>query len=158
MKIATPPPVTLVQVPDDLADHLRDLEKWARDNRRDALRETVAFWILKGPAIVASTSAGLLAHFQMPAVSLTLGVLSSVCMLIDSVQPRGLLKSTHTRALHDIRNLTTRMATEWRSRSDHADPLTVARKIIADSEKERNRIATYVRDAEAAMGNLAPKA
>lgn len=154
MKLAAAPAFERDQevMPLELDAHINDLERWARGAQVDARRDSIAFWVLKAPAIIGSATAGLFAHLGLTNASLILATCSSVCIFVDGLHPRGQLRNTHLRALHDIRNLTNRMLGEWRSRSESAPPTTAAREIIRRSEAERDRIARYVRDAEAALG------
>jgi len=137
----------------DLQDHLNELEDWAQANRRDARRDSIAFWSLKAPAIMASASAALLAQFGLTTVSVVAGAIASVCVIIDGIHPRGMLRNTHMRAYHDIGILHNKMVAEWRSRSVTAKDDNIARRIIRDSEAERERISAYIRDAETALSH-----
>jgi len=138
-------------MPDDLRDELRELEKWAKDNKRGATKDGQAFWTLKIPAILASASAGVWAYYDLKIVSVIVGAIASVCVIIDGIHPRGMLRNTHLRAYHDIRILATRMVSEWRGRRQNVIEIAIARKIIRDAESERQRIAVYIRDAETAL-------
>jgi hypothetical protein len=134
-----------------LYEHLKELEAWAKGNKKDATRDAVAFWSLKVPAILAAASAGIWAHWEWTAASVIAGAIASLCVIIDGIHPRGMLRNTHLRAYHDLRMLTSRMMTLWRSRSPDTNPGNVARKIIREAEQERHRIAVYLRDAETAL-------
>jgi hypothetical protein len=138
-------------MPADLENTLRELEEWAQANRRDASRDLKAFWALKIPAIVASASAGVWAHLELPTVSVLFGAVASVCVIVDGIQPRGMLRNTHLRAFHDLRILATKMVAEWRGRASNAHADNMARRIIRNAEAERERIAHYIRDAETAL-------
>jgi len=105
----------------------------------------------KIPAILASASAGVWAQFNLTAVSVIFGAIASVCVIIDGIHPRGMLRNTHLRAYHDLRILTTQMMTEWRARNTNARDDNTARRIIQGAQKERQRIAIYIRDAETAL-------
>ena len=130
-------------------DHLTELEQWAKANQRDARHDAVAFWALKIPAIVASASAGISAQYHLTNFSLFAAAIASFCVIVDGIQPRGILRNIHLRAYHDIRFLTSHMMTQLRSSEDR--PENAVRKIIRDSEPERKRIAAYIRDAESAL-------
>jgi hypothetical protein len=138
-------------MPADLRDQLLELEQWARGNNADARWDTLAFWALKVPAIAASASAGVLAHFGLTTVSVVAGAVASLCVVVDGIHPRGMLRNVHLRAYHDIRILTNRMMAEWRSRNANAKGENIARRIIKDAGDERQRIAAYIRDAETAL-------
>lgn len=129
--------------------HLAELEQWAEANRKEARNDAMAFWALKIPAIVASASAGIWAHFNLITVSVIAGAIASLCVIIDGIHPRGMLRNTHLRAFHDLRILISRMTSQLRSSS--GQPENTVRKIIRESEPERVRIATYIRDAETAL-------
>jgi len=92
-----------------------------------------------------------LAHFELTTVSVFAGAIASLCIIIDGIHPRGMLRNTHLSAYHDIRILMSNMVAEWRSRSGSAKEDNVARRIIRDAETERQRVAAYVRDAETAL-------
>jgi hypothetical protein len=111
----------------------------------------VAFWTLKIPAVLASASAGVWAHFGLTGVSVVAGAMASLCVIIDGVHPRGMLRNTHLRAYHDIRILISRMTDQWRTRASNANEQNTIRGIIRNSIAERERIAKYVRDAETAL-------
>jgi hypothetical protein len=146
------------EMPADLVQHLQELEAWASANSADALRDTWAFWALKLPAIFASASAGVLAHFNLITVSVVAGAIASVCVIVDGLHPRGILRNMHLRAYHDIRLLTTHIVAGWRSRGARSKPESVARRLIQSTENERQRIATYIRNAETALNTNAEDA
>jgi hypothetical protein len=138
-------------MPADLRDQLLELEEWAGANKGDAVRDSMGFWGLKLPAILASASAGVWAHFDLTTVSVFAGAIASLCVIIDGIHPRGMLRNTHLRAYHDIRIMISGMVADWRSRSANAKDENIARKIIREAESERQRIAAYIRDAETAL-------
>lgn len=149
---AVPPSTNLIDaMPAELQSHFEELEQWAIANRNDARHDTFAFWALKAPAILTAASAGVWALFALETVSVISGAIASVCVIIDGVLPRGMLRNIHLRAFHDIRILSSRMMSEWRSRRPNANDDETARSIIRRGEKERQRIATYIRDAETAL-------
>jgi hypothetical protein len=152
---AAAPAAGVQKIPDELLQQLIELERWAVANRDDAKRDAIAFWSLKVPAILASAGAGVMAHFDLSTTSVIAGAIASACILVDGVHPRGTLRNLHLRAHHDIRILASNMVVQWRSRDAVTDEQEVARRIIRDAEKERRRIAGYVRDAETALGNKA---
>jgi hypothetical protein len=152
-----PPPIEIRSafedspLPTDLGNYISELEEWAKGNKRDAYYDALAFWSLKVPAMLSAASAGVWAHFELTTVSVIAGAIASLCVIIDGVHPRGMLRNIHLRAYHDLRNLTTKMVSAWRTRNRNAKEDTVVTKIIKDSETERDRIAAYIRDAETAL-------
>jgi hypothetical protein len=95
------------------------------------------------------------AHFELTTISVVAGAIASLCVIIDGIHPRGMLRNIHLRAYHDLRFLSSRMMTAWRTRSGNAKPITAARKIIRDAEAERQKIANYLREAETALNDKA---
>jgi hypothetical protein len=84
-------PMPRPEDPELLKDHLARLEQWAQDNKRDARNDTWAFWSLKLPAILASTSAIIWVKFNVGTASVIAGAIASICVLIDGIHPRGTL-------------------------------------------------------------------
>lgn len=137
-----------------LAAHIASLEKWALANERDARRDMWSFWALKIPAILAASAGGILAQYGWASAGAILGVIASVSVIIDGIYPRGMLHNTHVRAVHDLRDLTNHMWVTLDSTAGPADE--IVRTIIRDSEKKRQEIAAYVRDAEIALNYKGP--
>jgi hypothetical protein len=135
------------KIPLELRQHLEELEQWAIGNYKDGRKDTIAFWSLKAPAIIAAAGAGV-----WTSASPVLGAIASVCVVIDGLHPRGMLRKTHLEAFHDIRILTNKMMTQWRTKSKEADADKMARRIVRAAEAPRDRIAAYVRNAETALG------
>lgn len=134
-----------------LRAQLKDLSDWAIANQNDAKKDTIQFWLLKIPAIITSASAGIFAHYELTALSVIAGAIASICIAIDGIQPRGMLKSIHTRAFHDISILVNSMKMQWRTRDMSADPEEKAQEIMRASDDEWKRIAKYISDAESAI-------
>lgn len=137
-----------------LAAHIASLERWALANERDARRDMWSFWALKIPAILAASAGGILAQYGWAPAGAILGVIASVSVIIDGIYPRGMLHNTHVRAVHDLRDLTNHMWVTLDSTAGPADE--IVRTIIRDSEKKRQEIAAYVRDAEIALNYKGP--
>jgi hypothetical protein len=140
-------------LPRDLCNHLIEFAQWAELNKKDARNDTIAFWALKLPAVFAAASAGVWAHFDVTGASVVAGAIASLCVIIDGIHPRGLLRNTHLKAYHDIRDLTAKAITEWRTRNRSSNDETVVRTIIQGIESQRRAIAAYIRDAETALNS-----
>jgi hypothetical protein len=132
-----------------LEDQLSELEEWAEENRKDARRDALLFWSLKVPAIFAAASSGVWAHLGWTWPGVICGAIASFCIVVDGIQPRGALRNTHLRAVHEIKMLISKMTSEFRSSAEQHDELV--RGLIRDSQAERQRIAAYIRDAETAF-------
>jgi hypothetical protein len=143
-------------LPPDLQYLINELKYWAKANKRDAIRDAIAFWSLKLPAMISAASSGVWAYLDLPIVSVISGAIASLCVIMDGVHPRGMLRNTHLRAVHDLRNLVAKMMTQWRTRNRQAKEFTVISRIISEAEPERQRIAKYLRDAETSLENSQP--
>jgi hypothetical protein len=144
-------PASLRDAPPELVERMRYYDDWAKANQRDARRDAWAFWGLKIPAIVASASAGICAYFQLTPVSVIGGGIATFCVIVDGVLPRGLLRNTHLRAVHDLRNLVADMVNQWETRSDGVSDREHSKRILSIAHVERQRIAQYIRDAEVSL-------
>jgi hypothetical protein len=145
-----PSAATLDQdMPDELRQELDAVGKWATANKADAIRDRVAFWILKCPAILVSASAGVLAHFKLDELAMIAAGIASACVLIDGLRPRGLLFSIHSRASHDLFKMHADMLSEWRKgKLKGLATRRLAAEIIAKFAPARTRIAAYLAQAE----------
>src|SRR5436305_80545 len=79
-----------------MLDYLRNLEAWAEANKKDARRDSIKFWSLKGPAILVVSSSGLLATMHLPvAIPLIFGLIGGLCVALDGVLRPGILHKVH---------------------------------------------------------------
>ncbi|SEH04722.1 Uncharacterised protein [Candidatus Venteria ishoeyi] len=137
--------------PHELRSYIEELEEWSKENKKEATLDTFAFWSLKLPAIIVAATTGLWAHYELEHISIISGSVASICIAIDGIHPRGLLRNTHLRAHHDIRSLLTIIVNKWRMRNSKAKLENIMREIIRDSEPKREEIAKYIREAETAL-------
>jgi hypothetical protein len=144
MKVAAQTTFVDPKVPDELRSVLREIERWSIDNKRDAQRDLLAFWAFKTPAIFASASAGLWAHFGFDDIGLIAGVLAMVCVALDGIVHPGLLYNMHQRAHHELENLRAAMMNQWRTRDRTRNQEDVAITIIRSASEARARMAAYV--------------
>jgi hypothetical protein len=156
-----PPPMADRTMSGTIISQLIQLEYWTLGNLQDARRDTLRFWLLKLPAILSSVSAGILAYLKWDTPALMIGAVGSLCVLIDGVYPSGMLRNVHLRAVHDIRSLQNKIQADWLkgyasidkqgpSLEQEIDKLTA--KIVKNAQKESERIACYLRDAETSLG------
>ena len=92
-------------MPPELRDQLRELEKWALANKGDATRDAMAFWGLKLPAILASASAGVWAHFELTTVSVLAGAIASLCVNPSEILGPALQQLDMLNAARELRDL-----------------------------------------------------
>lgn len=151
-----PRPNDLNEMPKILRDQLRELETWAQENRSDARKDAIRFWVLKIPAVIISASAGIFAYFKWEAGAVIASAIASICVLIDGLSPGGALRNSHYKAFLDLRKLQQSIQARWRVESWKATgedaEKELAAKIIKNAQKEIERVATYLRDAESALG------
>ena len=145
-----------VEMPPELTSQINHYETWALNNKNDAKRDAILFWILKIPAILFSVSAGLFAHFDIKLLPILAGAIASLCVLIDGLNPRGRLRNIHLKAHHDLRNLQHTIITEWKKVSVVKPTVDESAKraaeILEEAHKESERIADYIKNAETALG------
>lgn len=130
-------------------EEMRELKKWARKNEKKATRDKMGFWLFKLPAILVSASAATLAYYKLDSwATITAGV-SSMCVLIDGLVPRGMLYGIHSKAAADIHDLHAKMASQYRQGMlRDEEPRFLAAKILDGSLEERHRINDYVKQAK----------
>lgn len=111
--------------------------------------------------MLASVSAGILAYFQWDAPALFIGAIGSLCVLVDGVYPSGMLRNAHLRSVHDLRRLQHKIQADWASgyaslnkqgKNFDREFDKLSARVIESTHKEFERIADYVRDAEASLG------
>jgi len=158
--IKSPIPVSISNLdpnmPSDLKTQIKELDSWALENLKESRRDTIKFWLLKIPAILASASAGISAYYGWDVIALVLGAVGSICVLIDGIYPSGMLRNVHVRAYYDIKSLEQTMIADWRigrlnnkGKSDSYNELAV--KILKGSQDRIKEITTFIKDAEAAL-------
>jgi hypothetical protein len=154
--LTSPSEMELESMPAILLLQLQELESWALANRKDSRRDAVRFWVLKIPAVVVASCAGIFAFFSWEAGAVVASAVASICVLIDGLNPGGALRNAHYQAFYDLRNLQQEMRVQWRIQSWKAKEddarNELAAHIIEDSKMEISRIAASLRDAESALG------
>ncbi|MGJ0484357.1 MAG: hypothetical protein ACR65R_07470 [Methylomicrobium sp.] len=160
MAISPPPyPRRDTNIPAIIVDEIKELEDWAIQNLKDSKKERFRYWLLKLPALLASSGAGLFAYFKFDIGALIIGAIGSICVLIDGLYPSGTLRNVHLRAHHDLRALQQRIAAEWRiaalennSNSNVSLQDSLSAQILKKAQMEKERIGSYIRDAETSLG------
>lgn len=143
--------VVVPDLPPVLTEMIADLEDWARRCKEDAKKDAVKFWALKLPAIVISASSGLLAHLRIE-VGAMAGIVASVCVLVDGLLRAGALRTVHVRATFDLKTLKHEIIARWRAGSLRGNSLNeLVATIVEATDKERKRIATYIKAEETAI-------
>ncbi|MDP4490142.1 hypothetical protein QDG88_19715 [Pseudoalteromonas piscicida] len=119
---------TISNMPQELSEKFHELKLWSKTNKSDANYHRFIFWSLKVTAILCSTSAGIIAFFEIPLLSLVVGAIGTVCILIDGLRPRGNLYKAKLEAQYNIEALASELVDEWRA-SDKESPQEVSRLI-----------------------------
>jgi hypothetical protein len=140
-------------IPAELREYLQELEMWAQLNQRDLRGDTLAYWLLKVPAILASACSGILTASDVAILPGVLAALASACVLIDAFQPRGQLRNAHLRAIYDIRSLEHQIVSRWRVGSLRGVPDNkLAADILEESQQKQRKIEAELRAAETPIG------
>jgi hypothetical protein len=137
-----------------IQEQLDYLESWTNQNIIEARKDWWRFWVFKIPAIICSVSITAFESFGYGNIVIVLGVISALCIGIDSTFPGGQLHNVHKRAANETRRLQHDVITKWRQvQFDESKSVNVAIKTILDEiQIERTRIDKYVTDAEASLG------
>jgi hypothetical protein len=140
-------------MPLEMRKYLQQLEVWALANKKDAQRDTLKFWSLKAPAIMAASLSGVLGTLHLPAaIPILIGVIGSICVAFDGIVHPGKMHAFHIRALCDLRTLENSIQNQWDiDRLRHINSGESAAKILEDAEKKRLEISEYLKDAEGSI-------
>ena len=163
IRVEAPPPVVAPDVsPDDSSEsealelprsvinYIKELEKWAQDNKKDEEKDRVKFWSLKVPAVLASilASVGI-----TPLVTTVVAIISGICIALDGFIKPGMLRNVHHRAFFDLRGVQLDMRDKWTIGClDKEDKKSLEKKIVEYAMSQRNRIQQYLMDAETRFG------
>src|SRR5206468_6308994 len=146
------PPTDFSVMPAELAAFLRELESWVQANAADATRATVRFWPLKVPAALSSGASAILALLGLKLISAIAGAIAGLCVVVDGVNPGGLLRNAFLRAVHELRELENDVLSRWRVGTLRGEePQKLAADILEGSRSEYKRIAEELRIAETAF-------
>jgi hypothetical protein len=138
---------------EQISQEIQELEQWAALNERDARRDDRRFWMLKIPALVASSFAGVFGYFDLHAATILSGAVGSFCVLADGLNPGGMLRNVHVRAVFDLRQLENDLKTRLRFLDPADDSLGRLRGEVSRAvQSERHRIGTYLKEAESNLG------
>jgi hypothetical protein len=138
-------------------EQLRILERYAEHNLRHAHRDRARFWAFKLPALTCAAGTTAFATLHVTSATIILGGIATICIGVDGVWPGGMLHNTHLRAAREVRRLQHEILTEWRraqvqSGNSPADLRSAVGRILSMVGKERQRIDSYVTDAETSLG------
>ena len=142
------------KMPVELVGQLSLIRDWAWANRDEAKRETVWFWLLKIPVIVASAGYGAMLKFDWQWELAACGALASACVLIDGLSRPGALRNFHHKAYFELSALADDILAQWQIAvlGGEKDHNTLAAKLIAEARVRKEKIASYLADAEATLG------
>jgi hypothetical protein len=144
-------------LPPVLAEKVRAFEEWAVKNEREAQQDTISFWMLKIPAMVISASSGLLALTGSKLLAAIAGIVASLCVLIDGLNPRGRLRNAHRLALYDLRNFQSRLVTPWQAGIlEGKEPNALTADLLKQAQVELERVSAYLVKAEELVASKSP--
>lgn len=135
-----------------LNQELAELEGWALANHSDSTRDKLAFWSLKGPAIVCSVCTAVFEALGWSVPVMVVGIVTGVCVAIDGALPRGQLHNVHVRAVHELRALQYEVRNAFQQAEFRGDLQQVFPDILQHIADRRKAITGYLVVAEAALG------
>ena len=140
-------------MPPQMVEYIEGLKAWADANKKDARRDSIKFWSLKGPAIVVASSSGLLATLHLSTtISILFGLIGGICVALDGIIRPGIMHKTHIRAVHDLLFLANNIRSQWNISylsGKHSGPN--AAEILETAEKKKQEIACYLKAEESDM-------
>jgi hypothetical protein len=151
---ALPPASIRIPIPRELAEQIDGINQWAKANRREARWESVWFWALKVPVIVATAGYGLLAKNVSAEGIAWVGAISAGCVLVDGLLRPGILRNFHHRAYFELRTLADDLFDQWDAAALLGDERhnVIASRLIEDARKRKAKVAAYLADAESSLG------
>ena len=136
---------------------LDQLKTWAKNNELDARKDKRNFWALKIPAIVGGLSISALDYFGYGSAVIVVGLITSICVAIDGVHPRGSLYNVHKKAANELYGLQDKLGSQLdQLRIKHHDLdneqcRTDASLLLMNIQKEKDRINKYITSVEAGL-------
>ena len=146
-----------------IEEELVQIRKWALGNEKDAAKDRRNFWMLKIPAIICGIGASTLEAFNVGWAVIVVGFITSICVAIDGLHPRGRLYNVHKRATNELFGLHERLISKWyqlRLLNDETDGNEESNNnkfredsaaLLANIQKEKDRISQYITAAEAGL-------
>jgi hypothetical protein len=139
-------------------DQIAELERWALANLARDRRDKLRFWILRGVAFLGAAGAAVAAGFAIPKLAIVLAGLAALSVAIDAAWPSGVLKNSHQRAVHDLRELQNTLKLRWdKVRLAHPDPnarerIAHALALLDSVQAKRDEIGKYLGTSEPSPG------
>jgi hypothetical protein len=135
-----------------LQAYVQKLEVWALQNQADARQDTIRFWALKLPAILFSAASSILILLKLEVVAAIAAAVATICVLIDGVNPGGMLRNAHLKAVHELRSLQHEVVAQWQVGSLRGEPASeLAASILSSGQATWARIGADLRAAETAF-------
>jgi hypothetical protein len=139
-------------------DQIADLERWAVATEARERRESLRFWILRGGAFLSAVAATIVSALgDMRAATILAGA-AALFVAIDAAWPGTSLRSTHKRAVYDLRSLQGTVKLKWdKVRLAYPNP-TGARRVanalalLDANQAKRDDIGRYLGSAESSTG------
>ena len=142
-----------------LINQIETLVDWGKQNRREARNDKIKYWCFKLPALVCATGSSVLEWHNFHGMVVILSAVAALCIAIDSALPRSHLHNVRKRAEHDLLRLANEMAIERDKINSSHPPLDDSQlsdrvhSLLDKITAERARVSTYLKEAEAALGD-----
>lgn len=136
---------------------LIQLIEWAHVNKLDAKKDKRDFWSLKIPAIIGGFGVSALQAFDYGSAVIILGLITSVCVAIDGVHPRGSLYNVHKKAANELYGLQDKLGGQLSQlrlkypNLDNDQCRSEASMLLIEIQKEKDRINKYLTSVEASL-------
>lgn len=145
-------------------EQIEALEDWANATQKEANRDLLLFWVLKGGAAIIAASTSVLELFGAGRVVILLGFVSAALITVDGLRPRGLLHNARLAAVFEIRDLQNLAITRWQQAQlshakDSLDLRQEARGILGLIDRNRRSISAKLKADEAnlSVSQVRPK-
>jgi hypothetical protein len=137
-------------MPKALRDELSGLESWAKINNKAAQSDSKKFWILKGPAILFSTTGVLLSYYRYADGAMFIGAFCAILVLLDGILRPGIMRNARYLAYFESRELQASIVAKWKAAvlKDSAAPNKIAADLIEELSRERTRISAALKLVE----------
>jgi hypothetical protein len=138
-------------LPDALKTRIDSLYKWRVQCAIEAEKHQNNFWLLTIPplAVNAGYGCGLFGLIHAPVFVTLIHFISSMLMVVEKQRPQERVFTALEKAALELDQLLRKMQEDWQAGvAVGQDPTRLLALILAAADKEEERIAKYIADAE----------
>jgi hypothetical protein len=149
---APEPTPEVAQLPAPLQDLIEHIRAFSAANARDVKKDEAAFWVLKVPAIVTASGAGILTLLGMTALAPWFAFAAAAATFVDAVNPRAPLRNAHKTAVSRLQTLQRQVKDKWITGTLKNKPRAdLIVEIMEYGDAQLDKIAKLVEEAEASL-------